>query len=239
MLAILIALGQGCATTGGTHSDFLGAGLEFKPAADGSGAMVYVEPGLTTARVDAYHDFIIDPVALWYSEASSFKGIFPDEMKAMADYFRRTAVHALGDRYPIVDQAGPKVMRIRAAFTGLKRVQPLHLYEFTPVGLAFTAAKDLSDADAITREKVLQKNSYIIEATVEVGFYVSVSNELLGAFRQTRRARPDGQGGKQGATWGQTKEVLDAWAQALRQHLDRAHEVAALRPWAGVSPDHQ
>lgn len=228
LLCALIAA-SGCATTGSDPPTFLGDHLDFKPAPDGSGVMIYVEPGLTVARVDEYQRFMIDPVAIWYSDDSEYRGIYPEELKAMADYFSQAAVRALQDRYPVVTKPGPDVMHIRAAFTGMKRRQPFHAYELVPVGLVFTAARDLSGANAITREKVLQHNSYIIEATIEVGFFDSVSNELLGAFWQTRDARPEHGEQNQGATWGQVKAALDAWAEELRHRLDNAHDAPSAR----------
>jgi hypothetical protein len=164
---------------------------------------------------------MIDPVLVWYSPQSDYKGIFPDELKAMTDYFRATAVGALQDRHAVVAEPGPGVVRIRAAIVEMHRENPVHLYQFTPVGLVLTGVKEAAGMDEITRTRVAAGASYIIAATIEVGFYDSASNELLGAYRDGARVAPDRQAAG-GATWGQVKAQLDAWANKLRQRVDAA-----------------
>jgi hypothetical protein len=219
-VAVAVAL-QGCATPAGDRSGFLPPNVAFGPAPDGSGAEVYRRPGLTRAEAARYTRFMIDPVMIWYSPQSDFKGIFPDELKAITDYFRATAVRHLQDRYPVVAEPGPGVVRIRTAIVDMYRENPVHLYQFTPVGLALTAVKEATGLDDITRERVLSGNSYIIAATIEVGFYDSATDELLGAFRASQRAGPARREAG-GATWGQVKATLDAWAQKLRTRVDAA-----------------
>ena len=225
ILHMFVALGafwlQGCATTASDQSGFLGRTLDFQPAPDGSGAMVYRKPGFKPGDGAKYTRFMIDPVLVWYSPESEYKGIYPDELKAITDYFRTTAVGHLQDRYPVVAEPGPDVVRIRAAIVDMHRENPIHVYQFTPVGIVFTGVKEATGLDAITRERVAAGNSYIIAATIEVGFYDSVTSELLGAYRDSARANPIGREAG-GATWGQVKAALDAWAQKLRTRVDAA-----------------
>jgi hypothetical protein len=214
------ALAQGCASPG-DHSGFLGRSLDYRSAPDGSGAQVYRRPGFTHADAVKYTRFIIDPVMVWYAPQSDYKGIFPDELKAMTDYFRSTAINDLKDRYPVVTEPGPGVVRVRAAIVDMHRENPIHLYQFTPVGIVLTGVKEATGLDDITRERVAAGNSYIISAAIEVGFYDSTTNELLGAFRDSARVGPERrQAG--GATWGQVKKQLDAWSMKLRQRVDAA-----------------
>jgi hypothetical protein len=212
---------HGCATPTAEQSGFLGRQLDFAPAPDGSGALVYRKPGLTTAEAARYKRFMIDPVLVWYSPQSEYKGTYPDELKAITDYFRTTAVGHLQDRYPVVAEPGPDVVRIRAAIVEMHRENPIHLYQFTPVGIVFTGVKEATGMNAITRERVAAGNSYIIAATIEVGFYDSTTNELLGAYRDSARASPIRREAG-GATWGQVKAALDAWAEKLRARVDAA-----------------
>lgn len=210
----------GCATTITPEpSPFLGRTIDYRSAPDGSGALVWRKPGFKPGDGARYKRFAIDPVLVWYSPRSSYKGIFPDELKAITDYFRTTAVAHLQDRYPVVAEPGPDVVRIRAAIVDLHRENPIHLYQFTPVGIVFTGVKEATGLDDITRERVAAGNSYIIAATIEVGFFDSTTNELLGAFRDSSRAGP-ARSDAGGATWGQVKAGLDAWAQKLRARVD-------------------
>jgi hypothetical protein len=219
LVLAVASLVQGCATT--DQCGFIGRALDFRPAPDGSGAQVYRKPGLSRAEAAKYTRFMIDPVMVWYSPQSDYKGIFPDELKAMTDYFRASAVGALQDRYAIVTAPGPGVVQIRAAIVDMHRENPVHLYQFTPVGLVLTGMKEAAGTDEITRARVAAGNSYIISATIEVGFCDSASNELLGGYRDGARVGPDRQAAG-GATWGQVKAQLDAWAKKLRQRVDAA-----------------
>jgi hypothetical protein len=212
----------GCAAAPTTEqSTFLGRTFDYQSAPDGSGALVYRKPGFKPGDGARYKRFMIDPVLVWYSPQSSYKGIYPDELKAITDYFRTTAVAHLQDRYPVVAEPGPDVVRIRAAIVDLHRENPIHLYQFTPVGLVFTGVKAATGLDEITRERVAAGNSYIIAATIEVGFFDSTTNELVGAYRDSTRASPTRREAG-GATWGQVKAGLDAWAQKLRTRIDEA-----------------
>jgi hypothetical protein len=211
---------QGCATSG-DQSGFLGRTLDFQPAPDGSGALVYRKPGFKPGDGAKYKRFIIDPVLVWYSPQSEYKGIYPDELKAITDYFRVTLIGHLQNRYPVVAEPGPDVVRIRAAIVDMHRENPVHLYQFTPVGIVFTGVKEATGLDAITRERVAAGNSYIIAATIEGGFYDSTTGELLGAYRDSARASPMRREAG-GATWGQVKVTLDAWAEKLRVRIDAA-----------------
>jgi Protein of unknown function (DUF3313) len=222
VLAAAAALGlHGCATTTGDQSGFLGRTVDFEPAPDGSGALVYRRPGFKPGEGAKYTRFMIDPVLVWYSPQSDYKGIYPDELKAITDYFRTATVGQLQDRYPVVAEPGPDVVRIRAAIVDMHRDNPIHLYQFTPVGIVFTGVKEATGLDAITRDRVAAGNSYIISATIEVGFYDSTTNQLLGAYRDSARANPMRQEAG-GATWGQVKSALDAWAKKLRARVDAA-----------------
>jgi hypothetical protein len=191
VLAAAAALAlAGCATTSGDPSGFLGRTVDFQPAPDGSGALIYRRPGFKPGDGAKYTRFMIDPVLVWYSPQSDYK-------------------------------PGADVVRIRAAIVDMHRENPIHLYQFTPVGLVFTGVKEATGLDAITRERVAAGNSYIIAATIEVGFYDSTTNELLGAYRESTRASPIRREAG-GATWGQVKAALDTWAEKLRARVDAA-----------------
>jgi hypothetical protein len=222
-LVLAFAAGlAGCAAAPTTeHSAFLGRTLDYQSAPDGSGALIYRKPGFKPGDGARYKRFMIDPVLVWYSPQSNYKGIYPDELKAITDYFRTTTVAHLQDRYPVVAEPGPDVVRIRAAIVDMHRENPIHLYQFTPVGIVLTGVKEATGLDDITRERVAAGNSYIIAASIEVGFFDSTTNELLGAFRDSSRASPARRDAG-GATWGQVKAGLDAWAQKLRARIDEA-----------------
>jgi Protein of unknown function (DUF3313) len=222
-LAIAGCAGLPAGPSPSDSSSFLDRNLDFQPAADGSGAMVYRKRGITQAEVRRYTRFIVDPVMIWYAPQSDFKGIYPDEFKAITDYFRAAAIGELQGRYAVVNDAGPGTLRIRAAIVDMHRENPLRLYQFTPVGLALTGVKEAAGANEITRERVLAGSSYIIAATIEVAFFDSTTGELLGAYRDSARVSPQRQT-EGGATWGQVKSQLDLWAKKFRARVDAAQD---------------
>jgi hypothetical protein len=223
ILGILVtAVCAGCATPAADSSGFLGRQLDFGPAPDGNG-YVWRKPGLTRADAQKYTRFMIDPVLVWYSPQSNYQGIFPDELKAITDYFRAEAIRELQGRYAVVSDAGTGTLRIRAAIVDMHRENPLHLYQFTPVGLALTGVKEAAGVNDITRERVLAGNSYIIAATIEVAFFDGTTGALLGAYRDSARVGPQRQAAG-GASWGQVKSQLDLWAKKFRARVDAAQD---------------
>ena len=110
--SLVALLGAGCASTPepiGFLSDY--SRLE----KTGSARMGYVSPQLRD-----YDAFMIDPVEY---RITRDKPVLTDEQKAeIANYFRTTFAQALRDKgYKIVDASGPRVARLRAAFTDIKK----------------------------------------------------------------------------------------------------------------------
>ncbi len=110
--SLVALLGAGCASTPepiGFLSDY--SRLE----KTGSARMGYVSPQLRD-----YDAFMIDPVEY---RITRDKPVLTDEQKAeIANYFRTTFAQTLRDKgYKIVDASGPRVARLRAAFTDIKK----------------------------------------------------------------------------------------------------------------------
>ena len=86
---------------------------------------------------------MFDSVVFFFDDASEYKGIEPNELKALADGFNQQLVESLKGSYPIVAEPGPDVLRIRFAITDLKQSNPpsAALRRLIPVGLAVSAVK--------------------------------------------------------------------------------------------------
>lgn len=218
LLTVLVAaaLLAGCAAAP-RHSDFLGDLSGFQRMQNGRDTIYWIAPGLTRAQVESYRAVIIEPVSLSLSESSEHKGIRADEGMALAGYFRSALVEALQDRYTVVSQAGPNVLRIRPAITDIHRNKPITPMEFTPVGLALKGVETVTGMPS-PRELLLGPSPFN-QASVEMEFLDATSGQRLVAFRDTRKAKGD-EASKKDVTWGQVKETLDGWARDVRRTLD-------------------
>jgi hypothetical protein len=213
---LVLTVLAGCAATP-RHSDFLGDLSGFQRMQNGRDTIYWIAPGLTRPQVESYRAVIVEPVSLSLSENSEHKGIRADEGMALAGYFRNALVDALQDRYTVVSQAGPNVLRIRPAITDIHRNKPITPMEFTPVGLALKGVETVTGMPS-PRELLLGPSPFN-QASVEMEFLDATSGQRLAAFRDTRKAKGD-DASKKDVTWGQVKETLDGWARDVRRTLD-------------------
>ncbi len=217
VVTFAVALITGCASTP-KHSDFLGDMRGFEKAQNGRDAVYWVKPGLTREDVLSYQSVIIEPVSILLSPSSEHSGIRSDEVVAISEYYREALVKALEPRYPVVTASGPHVLRIRPAITDIHRNKPISPLEFTPVGLALKGVETVTGMPS-PREMLFGPSPFN-EASVEMEFLDSKSNQRLVAFRDTRKgAKRDGGKGED-ATWGEIKDLLDQWAADVRRILE-------------------
>ncbi len=91
----------------GSYEDF-----ELDPASE---ALRYVVPDLD---LSPYHRVIIDPVDVVLDPEAAGRPVNPAELAALADYLRQALIVAVRDAYPVVEEPGPDVLRLRVAITG-------------------------------------------------------------------------------------------------------------------------
>jgi len=192
------------------------SGFEKSPKV--SGAWRYIKPGAEISDLKLYNKLKLDPIQVWIHPDAEFKGVDPNQLQGMTDYFRSSIVKAMEPDYPVVDSSGAGVLRMSVAITGVVPQQPKRsAIGYLPIALAFSAAKGA--ADAIGGKEVVQ-----LEASVEAAFYSSDSDELLFAFVDSRRGEKktvDQESTDLG--WESTKPALDFWAAELRKRFDESH----------------
>lgn len=159
-----------------------------------------------------YNKVLLDSVIFFLSDESKYKGIDAHEMKELTDSFNLEMVNALKDKYPIVSQPGPDVLRIRIAITNIKQSNPgvSTITTIIPVGLAVSAVKKGS------------KDSWSGSGatSVEVMAIDTVSGEVVAAAQDHQSAGFS----KRFSKWGSAKEAFKHWAKRIRGFLDRAKE---------------
>jgi len=98
-------------------SGFLGDYEGFEPSKEAKGAWIYKSPKLSLAD---YTNVMIDDVEIRLHEEAKGVEIEPEALEMLADYFKKAAAEQVQDAYPVVDQPGPLVVRVRAAITDVK-----------------------------------------------------------------------------------------------------------------------
>ena len=124
-------------------SGFLGGPSVYqklKAGPEGGAKLRWVKPG---ADFKPYNKFMVDSVIFYISDESDSKGIDPEVMKQNGDAFNKALVAAFKDKYPIVAEPGPDVLRIRIAITNIKQSRPgvSAVTSILPVGLVVSTVK--------------------------------------------------------------------------------------------------
>ncbi len=175
-------------------SGFLSNYSELTPSRNRPGAYVYVN---SKANLRLYQMVMLDPVQVHLHPDAAAANLHPDTLKRIALDFERDIRDALGDSFPIVQQPGGRVLRIRAAITDIKPSNPT----LNSIPLVRLAGHGLGGA------------------SVEVEFIDSVSNKQVAAF-------VDSDTGKlyrrtSGLTkYGDAEDRLREWSLLLRDRLD-------------------
>jgi hypothetical protein len=90
-----------------------------------------------------YNKVMLDSVIFFFAKDSDYKGMDPQELKELADTFNLQIVNALKDKYPIVAEPGPDVLRLRIAVTDIKSSKPVMsgVSSVLPIGLGISLIK--------------------------------------------------------------------------------------------------
>ncbi|MDW3095507.1 MAG: DUF3313 domain-containing protein [Gammaproteobacteria bacterium] len=161
-----------------------------------------------------YRKILLSPVEIWLTE-SSHKGINPDALKAMTDYFTIALHEKLKYGYEFVDQPGPGVLHLRIAITNVTRTKPKRKwYGYVPVALVVSGAKKVAQSAA-------GETVDLVEASIELEGLDSVSEERIVAAIDTHQSSKVKRE-KGSANWTPMKEILDHWAEKISERMDEA-----------------
>jgi hypothetical protein len=201
---------------------FLSDYLKLKPMEEEEGAYKYVDSSVDFTK---YQKLLIDRIKVWYKDDSAYKGIDPDDLKALTDYFHQAIVKAVGDDYQVVNEPGPDVLRVRIAVTDLVPNKPEASVVTLVVPFAWVA-----DAGSGVAKGETGSTSFTGEATIEMEAMDSVSSQQVGAYidkevgKKYNWSEGIGEGissyTKAYSKWDYTKQAMDVWAQRLKQALD-------------------
>ena len=188
-------------------SGFLGDYSGLEPSPNIAGAKLYLKDENVLNRFDKV---MIDPISVVVAAESEYRGVSPLELKEITDYFRNSLILALGDAYPVVDEPGEGVLRMRSAITGVRPQPRPTAFVGTPD--TFVQSK-LRNAAASTFSPV--------ETALEAEFLDSLTGVRVAAFTDRRVGGelppPDGT-----PSWDFVADALDFWAASLRRGLDES-----------------
>ena len=204
---------------------FLSDYSKLTPEGGKSEAFVYRNPHVERSR---YEKVMVDRIQLFFKDDATYKGIDPTELKDLTDYFHQAIVKALEDTYPVVEEPGPDVVRLRIAVTDIVPTKP----EASVVTLVVPFVW-LGEAGAGVAEGEAGSTPFVGEATVEMEALDSETSEQIGAYIETRVGKKyhwtKGVGTavkdylKAYSTWAYAKQAMDGWARLIRERMDAAH----------------
>ena len=186
--------------------------LKPNPNLDGN-ALTFVNTD-QQKNLHRYIAMIVDPVQVYLaSDADESK--LPQKARGVgARYFHRDLVDAVSSAFPVVDEPGPLVLRLRSAIIGVD------------VGGEVPAAeKSANPDDALDRTINIGKVGVEMELVdSETGEQIAsmVDRENLGAGAEIGSVNFSRQ-----EKWAAAREAFDGWAHRVREFLDSAHELSA------------
>jgi uncharacterized protein DUF3313 len=207
-LSLVLALLAG-PTAAQQSSGFLADYSQLAPSPDNPNVSLWISKDFD---FKPYHQVMLDPVEVWVSPTSEYKGASPDALKGIADRFTSSFKRALQPGYQLVNKPGPAVLHIRLAVTGLNLVKPA----FKPVNVlpvlfvlrAATGAISAQDVVLTGEMEVRGPDDKVVAAALATGSGDST-------------VKPN-----QDVTWQDVQRLTDSWAGGLRRQLDRARGVA-------------
>ncbi len=198
--SIFLTLASGCAKAP-PHSGFLQNYEALHQDPTDKSLFWYEIPDVNWKK---YSKLMIDPVVVYLHPEAKNRQIDPKALNELTEYFRNTVIDEVQETYPVVDEPGPDVLRIRAAITDLIPANPL---VNTTMVLAVGLPVDMGGA-AMEAEFLDAETQKPLGAVVDkkVGIPVNPEDYLVGFTR-----------------WGHAKTACDAWAELLRESLNEVN----------------
>ena len=201
----------GCAKKAVRYSGFMTDYPKFKTGPEGGLDWVYLRKDVDFS---SYNKLMLDFVQFWFKDGTHYKGIHIQELNDLASSFHKAMHEALEDTYPLVDEPGPDVLRIRFAITDVVATRP----DLNTI----TAVASPDSADESVKKGVTGTHTYVGEASMEAELLDSLTSERLGAGIDRKAGSKDKVGtGIQ--KWEDAKDAFDYWARRLRLWLDEVH----------------
>lgn len=184
------------------NSEFIENPPQLTPDATRPGAMIWVKPGFEPSR---YKAVLLEPVTIFISPDSKYKGIDASELLTLASGFRESMINTLEPEIPVVNKPGPGVLLVRSALTDVKLEKKKRgLLGYTPIGIVVVAAQNLAG-----------KRISLKDAELQFEVLDSQTNERLGVLvdKSPKEAK------EKKLSWDGIKATFDVYAQRFKERL--------------------
>jgi len=196
------------------NSDFLSDYSKLKPLA-GSDTLMYTAPNAYTDFKN-YKAVMIDQPELVIANDSKYKGIKPDDAKAVADALRAQMSETVtkNGRLFVVDKPGPGVLYVRIAASNVHlKKKSRGLLGYTPAG--FVVGSAVSAGQEMEQKVVLQ------DMNLEIEVQDSQTQKVLAAVID--KIDP-GKKAKAGESWQQEHSVMAYWSTRFHCRLENSQK---------------
>lgn len=219
----LLALAPASVPAQDKDSSFLSDYSKLQKAKDNPFDEIYASPeGIKRAK--QYDSVMVDQPELFLHPDSKYKGMKPDDMKALADSLRTRVTEELKTSYKIVDKPGNNVLYVRLAVGDLllqKKKRPILAY--IPVGAVVYGVKNLASE---ATSKIDLKNMKVEGEVLD-----SVSLEQLGAATSSRGSLSAAAGDpNKPVSWNELDNLFSIVGKRLKCRLDNSRIAEA--QWA-------
>jgi len=189
-----------------TKSGFLGDYWMLTPGntEKGQALLRYINPA---ANWRQYNRIIIDPVVFYGDDKSK---ISPDNQLALTTYFHAALEKDFAQKFQVVDQPGPGVMKLQVAITDAESATPV----LRTVSLIVPQARVLSRLG----ELVTGSFAFSGEAQVEARLTDAATGQTLGEVVDKRLGGNNVKAAAQWQ-WGDAENAMDAWAQTFSSRI--------------------
>jgi len=168
--------------------------------------LTYVNPDLNK-NLHGYVGVVIDPVEIYMATDGDASQVPAPNAERAALYFKSALIGAVQDALPVVHEAGPLVLRLRAAIVGVDTGGEVQTEDGKAAGKAVNISK----------------------AIVELELQDSVTGDVIAAV-QDKEAAGAGEIGvgqlSREERFQLAKTAMDTWALRVRQFLNAAHELS-------------
>jgi Protein of unknown function (DUF3313) len=183
--------------------------------------LVWYKPGADSKTIlQPYNKFMLDTVTVFPHPGAEYKGLKPEELARLSEYFLNSLTKQLTEGgYQVVTEPGPGVARVRVAITDVVPVnRTLNTFStFVP------QARLLSGVVGATTDS----NMFVGQIAIEAEVLDAQSNERLMAVMARQAGKKYvpfvGRGFASASKWGQIEQNMDYWTAKWRKRLDTAH----------------
>jgi hypothetical protein len=178
---------------------------ELKQDPDRAGASIWQKEGVDRS---VYKKVMFAPVELFISPDSKYKGLDPDELKALTDGFIKTLTDTLAPEIQVVSEAGPDVLFVRVAMTNVKLANKKRgLLGYTPIGFVTTSVMNAAGA------RISLKDAELEFETLD-----SVSGERVGVLVDKMPTTEE----EDKLSWDSISKSMEFYAQRFKARMQQA-----------------